>query len=286
MRKNTPLPIAGVSLALRARPRRTWPVLLALLVTCASAAPARAGVELVSRQSFIHAAGGPNGFDLANGTSDFERFADDVSNAPSGQPAGSLPVLSEAHQYSMPGVSDGGLQGAFAEGSVRSGVSSPAATASATSNFDLTFRVTGAAVGYTFGAAMGTTGTATVFAELVDLAAGENVAAGTAGVSNLTAAAADVPVFVAQLAANTDDARNVDKTGTLQPGLYALRVHADSTGTADESSAYYNLNLLLTPAAGPTAVPLPPGAWTGLMGLAGLFGTNVLYRRGGRAMPG
>src|SRR5436189_6124982 len=70
-------------------------VVLAAVVPAAGAAgAARAGAVLVSRESYIHAAGGPASgsvgagafapFDLSNGTTGFDRFADDVSNATGG----------------------------------------------------------------------------------------------------------------------------------------------------------------------------------------------------------
>jgi hypothetical protein len=270
--------------------------------------PLRAGAVLVSRQSYLRATGGPggsNGFDLTNGTSDFGRFADDLSNAPDGRVGPATPVISEAHQYSAPGLLDQGFEGAFAEGSVRAGVRSPGATASAVSNFDLTFRVTGGPALYTFGAEMGAAGTGGILTELVNVA--ESAATPATAASGLhLAAAAETQVFSSQVKPGSGDAQTLDKSGVLAPGLYALHVHADSTGTADESSAYYNINLLLTAGVGSAepppgdsggtggaageaggtpavAAPLPPAAWTGLTVLGGLAGVRAV-RRGLRAV--
>src|SRR4051794_30564442 len=67
-------------------------IILAAAVPAVGAADvARAGAVLVSRESYIHAAGGPASgsaagtgtfapFDLSNGTTGFDRFADGVSN--------------------------------------------------------------------------------------------------------------------------------------------------------------------------------------------------------------
>jgi hypothetical protein len=250
-------------------------------------APCRAGVVLVARQSYIHATGGPgpNGFDLSDGTTDFGRFANDLTNSPSDDPSsGSMPLVSEAHQYSVPGLTDQVFQGAYAEGSVRAGVHTPHSSAAATSDFDLTFRVTGGTADYTFGAAMGTAGSGTVMAELVNVTPTATRAVAAAG-ARVAAGSTPAPIFSSKLTPITDHANTVDQQGVLAPGLYTLRVHAgsdDAAVSADDSSAYYNMSLTLTGSSSTpaTAVPLPTGAWTGLTVLAGLAAAQFIRRRG------
>lgn len=266
--------LASLAIAAMAVPTMGW------------ASPCRAGVVLVSRQSYIRATGGPgpNAFDLSDGTTDFRRFANDLSNAPSDDPSsGSVPVLSEAHQYSVPGLTDQDFQGAYAEGSVRAGVHTPHANAAAESNFDLTFRVAGGSADYTFGAAMGTAGTGTVMAELLNV----TPIAKPAVASARRAAAADAsgsPVFSSTLTPTTDHANMIDQQGVLPPGLYTLRIHAGSDDAAvspDDSSAYYNMSLTLAPSSSTpaTAVPMPAAAWTGLSVLCGVASAHVARRR-------
>jgi hypothetical protein len=262
-------------------------------------------VVLVSRESFIRASGEPgragqSGFDLSDGTRAFGRFAEDVS---SGEDVGSvggeggesgpvvgggpLPAFSEAHQYSVPGVMEAGpgpgpanLQGAFAEGSVRADLNAPGATAWAVSNFDLTFRVVDAPSAYTFGAAVGISGSSSTLVELLDL--DETGALPPAGGTEPIARRLDpltessvVALFTEQLDPSTEDSRTIEHTGLLEPGLYALRVHADSDGTPEESSAYYNVNLTFAPP--PLSVPLPAAAWPGLGGLLALVAGRGLH---------
>lgn len=218
---------------------------------------ARAGTLLISRDTVIHAAGGPgpNGFDLTNGTTDFGRFANDVNNDGTAAPA---PASSEAHQYSVPGITGNSLQGAFAEGSVQTTITSPGGTAAAQSNFDLTFRVVGAPQAFTFGAAMGTSGGASAMAELVPVA--EPSVAGALRVSPASTAGPITPIFSGHL--QSGESKTMDQTGILGPGTYALHVHADASTPATDGSAYFNVSLTLASTA--AAVPLPPAAWSGM----------------------
>src|SRR5687767_4543192 len=130
-------------------------------------APAQAGTVLVARTSTIEEAGGsgPGAYEVSNGTRDFGRFADEVSYA------NGAVTPAEAHQYSVPGLSETGLEGAFAEGSVRAGIQMIdevgnipgvppeliprplGGIAHAESEFGLTFRVTDVDSQYTLGAA-------------------------------------------------------------------------------------------------------------------------------------
>jgi hypothetical protein len=275
---------------LRRRGSSTWVGGLALvaaaLPTAGWAAPCRAGVALVSRQSFIRATGGPgpNGFDLSDGTTNFGRFANDLSNAPSDDPSsGSVPVLSEAHQYSVPGITEQDFQGAYAEGSVRAGVHTPHSNAAAESNFDLTFRVTGGSADFTFGAAMGTAGTGTVMAELMNVTPTVKPSA-VSGKRTATADTSGAPIFSSTLTPTTDHSNTIDQQGVLRAGVYTLRVHAGSDDAAvspDDSSAYYSMSLTLAPSSSTpaTAVPLPAAAWTGLSVLCGVASAQVARRK-------
>ncbi len=82
---------------------RRLPLAAALLAGAMSAmglvAPAHAGAVLLSRQSSLQAEGGgsPGGFDLTDGTSSFDSYANDISNANPGAAA-----MSNAHQFSQP----------------------------------------------------------------------------------------------------------------------------------------------------------------------------------------
>src|SRR4051812_10219313 len=99
-------PSASHRLSPSTRLCRAAGIVLAAVVPAAGAAgAARAGAVLVSRDSYIRATGGPASgsagafapFDLSNGTTGFDRFADDVSNAAGGSDGsgGSDPVVSE-----------------------------------------------------------------------------------------------------------------------------------------------------------------------------------------------
>lgn len=90
----------------------------------AAATAADAGTTLLSRQTGIYAAGDSGlaggGFNLSQSSSTFERFADQVGSDTEGSG-----LTSVAHQYSVPsvlGASGIGLEGAFAEGQVKSAV--------------------------------------------------------------------------------------------------------------------------------------------------------------------
>jgi hypothetical protein len=217
-----------------------------------------AGTTLLSRQSYIQATGGDSidKFNVSNGTHDFGRFANDVRNDAAVQSA-----MSEAHQYSQPGVTNTGLEGAFAEGSVKTGVHAPDANAWAESNFDVMFKVTSKPAAYTFGGALGTAGLGSAMIELMD--PGTHAA-----------------VFTTQLDAGKGASQTIDRHGTLAPGTYGLHVHADSAGNNTASSAYYSVNFVLTPGAGGgVAAPLPLAVWTGLATLGSLATVGAWHRR-------
>ena len=227
----------------------------ALALACA-AAPAMAGTELISRRSFIRAAAGvgPDAFELSSGTTTFDRFADDVRDMSDEDASG-------AHQYSVAGLDESGLQGAYAEGSAKARPDAPGGPANAQSNFDLLFEVTGEPAAFTFGAAIGCEGEASTLVRLASVDDPERDA-----------------VFVAWVDALTTPAPGggtIERTGMLEPGKYALTVHADSNAAGDpaavmDGSSYYNVNLTLLPASSAAAVPLPPAALSGMFGLAGL----------------
>jgi hypothetical protein len=239
---------------------------------------ADAGVTLLSRQSSLRAAGGAVGGVGGSGVDDtadfnsFERFADSVGSedAVNG-------IVASAQQYSMPGIMspDGtGLQGAFGEGSVRASVVDGVGIASATSDLDLVFRVTDAPVEYTLGGAMGTTGVGSTMVQLLPMTAG-----------------ASTPLYTASLDADLDEGvvgtGTIDHAGVLQPGDYLLRVQAGSSDTFDplaESSAYYNFTFIVQGTTQPpAAVPLPPAALVGGLGMGLLGGLRAVRRfRGNR----
>jgi hypothetical protein len=262
-----------------------------LAVLSGSAAAARAGTVLVARTSTIEAAGGsgPGAYEVSNGTRDFGRFADGVSYAD-----GAV-TPAEAHQYSVPGLTETGLEGAFAEGSVRAGIQTidevgpvpgmappPGGVAHAESNFGLTFRVTDADAHYTLGAAMGTSGDGSATIRLARIAVGGTSAAPgreLADVDLFPTGAATEPVLEAEIGdTGQEDSDTLDHEGVLKPGTYVLTVHARSTGSGEEGSwAYYNMSLGLT--GPPASIPLPPAAWSGLGTLAGMIALRWMHTR-------
>src|SRR5207302_774871 len=154
--------------------------------------------------------------------------------------------------------------GAYAEGTVRAELNAPQSTARARSNFDMTFRVTGAPAWYDFGGAFGTEGGGTALARLTGTEAGGHPR----------------PLFSAEIeggaasgAGNSDgsDASGASRTfsrqGLLSPGVYTLDVSADAPGTLASSSAYFTVNLTLD-GTGPRMRGVPvragdgPGAGT------------------------
>ena len=263
--------------------RRLWPAAL-LLATLAPAlgpaAGARAGVVLLSRQSSLQATGnapgsGQDNFNLTGGTTTFSPFSNDLNN----NTDATSPALADAHQYSVPGTSAAGLQGAYAEGTVQAELNAPRSSARAKSVFDLTFQVTRVPARYNFGGAFGSAGNGTAAAELMNVPA-----AGAAGDAR--------PVFAATVGGGPDGqdaSRTLSRQGILAPGVYGLKIWADAPGTLSNSSAYYTVNLMLSatgvgsaPGGGagmPAAAPMPPAAWPGLVMLAGLA---VLARRARR----
>jgi hypothetical protein len=251
---------------------------------------------LVARTSTIEAAGGtgPGAYEVSNGTRDFGRFADEVSYA------NGAVTPAEAHQYSVPGLTETGLEGAFAEGSVRAGIqmidevgSIPGVPpeliptplggiAHAESEFGLTFRVTDTDSRYTLGAAMGTSGDGSATIRLARIAVGEpsrGPGRDPAGVDASPSGAVTEKVLEAQIGnTGNEDSKTLDHDGVLRPGTYVLTVHARSTGTGEEGSwAYYNMSLGL--GGPPASVPLPPGAWSALGTLAGMIAVRWMHVR-------
>jgi len=244
--------------------------------------PAHAGAVLLSRQSSLQAegAGSPSGFDLTDGTTSFDSYANDLSNANAGAPA-----TSNAHQFSQPETAGQAFQGAYAEGTVQANLNSAKATALAKSVFDLTFEVTQTPVQYTFGGAFGSAGSGTTVAELTNLKSpGDSI-------------------FMMTTDSSHGASHEMDKQGFLPPGTYGLKVWANTPGTSASSSAYYTVNLSLNSVSNPVkagghataaplgsggpqgggvaAAPVPPAAWTGLMMLGGLSVMMFRSRRRG-----
>jgi hypothetical protein len=230
------------------------------------ASPAHAGAVLLSRQSTLQAAGGGKtvGYDLTDGTTNFDDYANDISNS-----AGAW-ATSSAHQFSEPQAIGNLLQGAYAEGTVQASRSVSDGTATARSVFDLTFEVTQTPVQYTIGGAFGSAGSGVTVAELTNLKSPGDA------------------VFITTTDASHGPSHEIDKQGFLPPGTYGLKVWANTPGTSASGSAYYTVNLTLDPVSGGSggkpvskgsvmphgtgaaAAPLPPAVWTGLMMLGGM----------------
>jgi hypothetical protein len=80
---------------------------------------------------------------------------------------------------------------------------------------------------------------------------------------------------------------SVDHIGTLLPGRYELRLNVHSQFSEDAEDGTYKLNFTTGGSRPPTAVPLPPAAWAGLLTLAGLAaGKGWIARRTRRAAVG
>jgi hypothetical protein len=282
-------PFRGIQKNPENRRYRHWQFAAALLAGTMSAlgaaAPAHAGAVLLSRQSSLQAegGGGSGGFDLTDATTNFDSYANDLSNANAGAPA-----TSNAHQFSQPDTAGHSLQGAYAEGMVQASLNSSKATAVANSVFDMTFEVTQTPVQYTFGGAFGSAGSGTTVAKLTNLTSAGNT------------------VFMTTTDSSHGASHEIDKQGFLPPGTYGLKVWANTPGTSASSSAYYTVNLTLSPVSNPAAsggraaaqrkagalggpgpqaggvaaAPLPPAVWTGLVMLGGVGVMTFRSRRG------
>lgn len=252
-----------------------------LAAVCGSgllATTADAGTTLLSRESVIRATGDTGtagGFDLAENSTDFDRFADQVGTD---TPADGLVAI--AHQYSVPnllGESGVGLEGAFAEGQVKSANQSVNGSASSTSELELLFEVTDTLTQFEVGASLGTVGRGSVTLELTPANEG----------------ATDLPIFAVTIAPNEGGVagmgKSVDEKGLLTPGQYLMRVEADAVGGADTQTpaeAYFTFSFQLSPSVGPVpgseqppaAVPLPPAVLGG-GGMLAMLALSRLRRR-------
>lgn len=77
---------------------------------------------------------------------------------------------------------------------------------------------------------------------------------------------------------------SVDENGILPAGTHLLTVRARPGAVEDVvSSSAGEMNIVLSAAdgPGPTPIPLPPAAWSGLVALAGMFGCRLARRRRG-----
>jgi hypothetical protein len=130
---------------------------------------------------------------------------------------------------------------------------------------------------------MGTAGTGTVMAELMNVTPALKPAA-VSGKQTAAAETSGAPIFSSTLTPTTDHSNTIDQQGVLPPGLYTLRVHAgsdDAAASPDDSSAYYSMSLTLAPSSSTpaSAVPLPAAAWTGLSVLCGVASARVARRK-------
>lgn len=248
----------------------------------AAATAADAGTTLLSRQTGIYAAGDSGlaggGFNLSQSSSTFERFADQVGSDTEGSG-----LTSVAHQYSVPsvlGASGIGLEGAFAEGQVKSAVDGAAGEAHAQSMLELLFQVDSESAAFVMGATIGATGSGSVKVEL----------------SPVTAGTLELPVFAmsvdAKSAGNDGAGKSLDRQGLLSPGQYLMQVEAEADalpGASIPAEAYFTFNFQLSSVPGsvgsggvlpPVAVPLPPailggGGLLALLGLARFIRNRV-----------
>lgn len=264
------------------RPSRSIRGLLTAAVAlgglCAVSTDADAGVTLLSRNSSIRAIGDTgvagDGFDLSETTSQFSRFAERVGTETAVQG-----VVAFAHQYSTPGIlgeTGVGLEGAFAEGQVKSGVAS-AGSSQAQSNLSLLFEVDEQDSAYNIGASIGATGIGAVRLELCPVVAGSM----------------ELPLFAVEVVQGEAGAAGIGKSleqkGLLTPGQYMLQVNADAEDTPGEptdAEAYFTFNFELSKAPGsggvnqpPVAVPLPPAVLGGGALLASIVAVRLRRAR-------
>ncbi len=184
-------------------------------------------------------------------------------------------VVAFAHQYSTPGVlgeTGAGLEGAFAEGQVKSAVAS-AGSSAAHSDLSLLFEVDEQDSAYSIGASVGAMGLGAVRLELCPVVAG----------------AMDLPLFAVEVAQGEAGADGIGKSleqkGLLTEGQYLLHITAgaeDTPGEPTDAEAYFTFNFELSKAPGsggvnqpPVAVPLPPAVLGGGALLAGIIAMRL-----------
>lgn len=233
----------------------TRAVIIGLGILGTLAVPAaRAGTILLSRESSIRAtgtAGAPGGgFNLTDGSEDFNGFADMVDSVDAGVTGPRV----AANQHSRPSVdSTSAFTGAFAEGSATAEADENAGdnNAEAVSNFDLTFEVLGAPSMLNFGGTAGVSGNGSTTICLSNESTGE-------------------VVLSQELMPGSEDGQSLEHKAVLSPGVYELTVNALVTGIPSESSAYYTVSLSLAPVldgsgdgdGGASPIPLPPAVWS------------------------
>jgi hypothetical protein len=217
------------------------------------AAPAaEAGTVLLARESTIRAsgtAGAPGGgYNLQDGSEDFNGFADAVDSADAGVTGPRV----AANQHSRPSTNaDAGFTGAFAEGSATAEADEDAGdtNAEAVSHFDLKFQVLGAPSMINFGGTAGVSGNGSTTICLSNESTGD-------------------VVLSQELMPGSGDGQTIEHSTVLNPGVYELTVSALVTGIPSESMAYYTVSLSIAPLAGEDGggganpIPLPPALWS------------------------
>lgn len=235
------------------------------------ASTARAGAVLISRDSAIRAAGvsGASNYDLQDGSKTFDGFSDLVDTADAGL---NCPRVA-ANQNSRPAVSvkDGGLVGAYAEGSasIEPTSGSDLGASNASSTFNLTFEIKDTPSLVSIGGAVGLSGDGSTTLSLLNKSTHE-------------------VVLERQLLISDGEGQSIEHQTVLDPGVYELAVEASANAEPDQSMAYYTLSFSLSNlqsggvhsgengggGGAPHAVPLPPAVLTAGM----LLGTGGLVR--------
>lgn len=229
---------------------------LGVLTGLLAGSSAHAGTVLLARESTIRAsgtAGAPGGgFNIVDGSEDFNGFADSVDSVDAGVTG---PRVS-ANQHSSPSLgTNDQFTGAFAEGSANADADENAGdnNAEAVSNFDLRFQVLGTPSMANFGGTVGVSGNGSTTIALQNHTTGELV-------------------LSQELMPGSGDGQTIEHSTVLNPGVYELSVNANVTGIPSESMAYYTISLSLAPilnndtdgggGGGVTPIPLPPALWS------------------------
>jgi hypothetical protein len=242
-----------------------------------SASTARAGAVLISRDSTIRATGtaGASDYDLHDGSQNFEGFSDLVDTADAGL---SCPRVA-ANQNSRPAVRDGGLVGAYAEGSasIDPTTGSAPGASNASSTFNLTFEIKDTPSLVNIGGAVGLSGDGATTLSLTNKGTNE-------------------VVLDRQILVSDGQGQSVEHQTVLNPGVYELAVEASANAEPDQSMAYYTLSFSVSnlqsggvhsgDSGSVHAVPLPPAILSAgmLLGTGGFVRGLRKWRRN-RAAP-
>lgn len=232
-----------------------WVCCLIALSSVLATTAARGASILVSRQSDIRATGASAAgeYRLSNGAGDNALFSDALHSDDSAV------AHSSARQYSQPLVGAGGVfAGAKADGSVRAAVWPGVADAfsDAETDFALVLRVERTPTLITLACTLGASGDGSAAISLTDR-------------SNPEAS----PVLAAEVA---NDTRTLGETKLVPPGTYDLSAWGFARGIAEESSAYFTLDLTVQDSQ-PTVVPMPLPASSSSRGVALAVLAMALY---------